>query len=184
MNQIQQIRIIIEHTEGGSTEMIAKRGCPDRGDLACDEASVMLLAFKGTLEDPNMTIPARMKDQPYLIYRGTIEVKKFNPNFGNDRECSCGHTYYRHFDTHDNMEPVGCKYCKCMEFTLPPSSVDCEPTEHYPYWNKLICKCGSTMSVILVKSNDTKAVLVCQNANCERFEVESKHIVMKGCIQS
>lgn len=30
--------------------------------------------------------------------------------------CVCGHTYYRHFDTWDDMEAVGCKYCGCKEF--------------------------------------------------------------------
>jgi len=28
--------------------------------------------------------------------------------------CECGHAYYRHFDTYDNMRAVGCKYCDCF----------------------------------------------------------------------
>jgi len=35
----------------------------------------------------------------------------YDPNFGDNRLCKCDHTYYRHFDSHDNMEPIGCKYC-------------------------------------------------------------------------
>ena len=30
--------------------------------------------------------------------------------------CKCFHTYERHFDSHENMEPVGCKYCQCQRF--------------------------------------------------------------------
>jgi calcineurin-like phosphoesterase family protein len=40
----------------------------------------------------------------------------YNPKYGDERLCKCGHPYYRHFDTYDNMEPVGCKYCQCGFF--------------------------------------------------------------------
>lgn len=56
-------------------------------------------------------------ERPYLI--GTIEVEikhKFNPNYGDERECECGHSYYRHFDSYEDMSPVGCKYCGCYHF--------------------------------------------------------------------
>lgn len=33
-----------------------------------------------------------------------------------NEKCKCGHTYYRHFDSYENMEPVGCKYCPCYRF--------------------------------------------------------------------
>jgi hypothetical protein len=35
----------------------------------------------------------------------------YDPAFGDDRLCECGHSYYRHFDTYEDMAPVGCKYC-------------------------------------------------------------------------
>lgn len=35
----------------------------------------------------------------------------YDPKFGDDRLCLCGHSYYRHFDTYEEMMPVGCKYC-------------------------------------------------------------------------
>jgi hypothetical protein len=38
------------------------------------------------------------------------------PDFGNDRECQCGHPYIRHFDPFENNDPVGCKYCQCERF--------------------------------------------------------------------
>lgn len=43
---------------------------------------------------------------------------KYDPNFGDDRFCECGHKYYRHFDTHEDMYPCGCKYCGCYTFEL------------------------------------------------------------------
>lgn len=60
-----------------------------------------------------------MKDQPYLFRwceqeRGIISV--YNGQYGDERICQCGHEYYRHFDTYENMYPVGCKYCECDEF--------------------------------------------------------------------
>lgn len=55
-------------------------------------------------------------DAPYLEYEYKVTEKKYNPNYGDDRMCVCGHTYERHFDSYENMEPVGCKYCGCNEF--------------------------------------------------------------------
>lgn len=40
----------------------------------------------------------------------------YNSKFGDDKVCECGHKYYRHFDTYENMYPVGCKYCACDTF--------------------------------------------------------------------
>lgn len=33
-----------------------------------------------------------------------------------EKECICGHQYHRHFDSYDDMRPVGCKYCMCGFF--------------------------------------------------------------------
>ena len=41
---------------------------------------------------------------------------EYNPNYGDNRICVCGHTYGRHFDSFDDMEACGCKYCGCDEF--------------------------------------------------------------------
>lgn len=40
----------------------------------------------------------------------------YDENFGDDRICKCGHPYYRHFDSYDDMKPIGCKYCACFIF--------------------------------------------------------------------
>lgn len=57
-------------------------------------------------------------EQPYLkVVTINVEtIYKYNPNYGNDRVCKCGHSYYRHFDSYENMEAVGCKYCGCDNF--------------------------------------------------------------------
>ncbi len=52
-------------------------------------------------------------EKPYITKRRIIVERKYNPKFGDDKVCGCGHPYYRHFDTYDNMSPVGCKYCDC-----------------------------------------------------------------------
>lgn len=57
-----------------------------------------------------------MCETPYLIEEKVVILRKYNPNYGDHRICKCGHTYYRHFDSYDNMEPIGCKYCDCWEF--------------------------------------------------------------------
>lgn len=55
-----------------------------------------------------------MIQKPYL--EKIITVKIYNPDYGDNRVCQCGHKYYRHFDTFEDMEAVGCKYCPCHDF--------------------------------------------------------------------
>lgn len=62
-----------------------------------------------SLIKPMETPDVNAKDMPYIH-------GKYNPEYGDDRVCVCGHTYYRHFDSYDNMAPVGCKYCDCTKF--------------------------------------------------------------------
>ena len=58
------------------------------------------------------------KEKPYIKKtRTVVEVDYlYNPKYGDNRACECGHPYYRHFDTYENMDAVGCKYCGCGEF--------------------------------------------------------------------
>lgn len=45
--------------------------------------------------------------------------KFYDKNYGDHRECTCGHPYYRHFDSYkDDMLHLGCKYCECYDFVL------------------------------------------------------------------
>jgi hypothetical protein len=46
---------------------------------------------------------------------------EYDKTFGDDRECACGHPYYRHFDGYEDNAPVGCKYCpECVVWSAPP----------------------------------------------------------------
>ena len=71
-------------------------------------------AIKGFVKNT----PLDVKNMPYLtnVETKTTTVKKYNPDYGDDRICKCGHPYYRHFDTYDAMAIVGCKYCQCYYF--------------------------------------------------------------------
>lgn len=55
-------------------------------------------------------------EKPYIEKKTIVTTVHFNPNFGDDRICECSHVYDRHFDSYDDMSPVGCKYCQCWEF--------------------------------------------------------------------
>lgn len=55
-------------------------------------------------------------EQPYIIKIVEVEVKSYNPKYGDHRVCKCGHDYGRHFDSYDDMDPIGCKYCICDDF--------------------------------------------------------------------
>lgn len=57
-------------------------------------------------------------ERPYLTKVKVVKkrIRKYNPAYGDDRICECGHTYYRHFDSYEEMDPIGCKYCECNTF--------------------------------------------------------------------
>ena len=65
-------------------------------------------------------------DAPYLYRVVTTLEKEYNPKYGDDRECACGHTYNRHFDSYEEMSPVGCKYCNCDTFIEAPIKEEIE----------------------------------------------------------
>lgn len=60
----------------------------------------------------------KTKENPYIIRtkRRIIRTRHYNSNYGDEKLCKCGHPYYRHFDTYENMYPIGCKYCECLVF--------------------------------------------------------------------
>jgi len=55
-------------------------------------------------------------EQPYLEEVIVKRIKKYNPKYGDERICKCSHSYYRHFDSYEEMYPCGCKYCQCYDF--------------------------------------------------------------------
>lgn len=64
-----------------------------------------------------------MSQEPYIIKEIIQTVYEYNPEYGDQRICECGHTYYRHFDSYDDMSLAGCKYCHCFEFIENPVGV-------------------------------------------------------------
>ena len=44
-------------------------------------------------------------DSPYLTSSVKVEGirKQYNPKYGDDKLCKCGHSYYRHFDSYEDM---------------------------------------------------------------------------------
>jgi hypothetical protein len=64
-----------------------------------------------------------------LPYLEAVDVEinqyvRYNPKYGDNRECECGHSYYRHFDSYEQMDAVGCKYCECYNFIEAKSIVE------------------------------------------------------------
>lgn len=55
-------------------------------------------------------------ESPYIIKKRVVVDMLYDPKYGDDRVCICGHSYYRHFDSYEDMLAVGCKYCECYEF--------------------------------------------------------------------
>jgi hypothetical protein len=45
-----------------------------------------------------------------------VKPMKYDPQYGLDTLCKCGHAYYRHFDRYEDRLLVGCKYCECTRF--------------------------------------------------------------------
>lgn len=67
-----------------------------------------------------------MTEPKYIIQKRIVIDQYYNPNFGDNRICQCGHTYERHFDGYEDGRFVGCKYCACDDFV--EQQVDCNST--------------------------------------------------------
>jgi len=55
-------------------------------------------------------------EKPYIIKIVTYVERQYNPKYGDERICVCGHEYNRHFDSYEKMNAIGCKYCGCQNF--------------------------------------------------------------------
>jgi len=56
-----------------------------------------------------------MSEKPYLFEEIVVKKRLYNPNYGDNRLCKCGHKYYQHFET-EEMIPTGCNSCDCFVF--------------------------------------------------------------------
>jgi hypothetical protein len=74
--------------------------------------------YENSLKEKKQDVSSFTKEQekPYIITETVKESHKYNPKYGDNRECECGHSYYRHFDSYEDMCAVGCKYCECYLF--------------------------------------------------------------------
>ena len=71
---------------------------------------MLVEAFENKLPETDKT------KSPYIVDISVRKKYKYNPEFGDDKVCKCGHSYYRHFDSYEKMDNVGCKYCQCHNF--------------------------------------------------------------------
>lgn len=81
----------------------------------CDRDRHFLLGEVDRLRKLNESLCERIAAQSELLSKKAEKVT-YDPAFGDDRLCMCGHPYHRHFDSYEDMEPVGCKYCQCCVF--------------------------------------------------------------------
>jgi hypothetical protein len=72
--------------------------------------------FDNWFNDKIKNVIKEDKNKPYFTIIKVETELKYNPDFGDDRICECGHTYYRHFDSYEHMDACGCKYCECYIF--------------------------------------------------------------------
>lgn len=80
---------------------------------------VIFLAINNILKMIRVPIVEEEKNntqQPYLYEYSVNIEKKYNPNYGSSRVCKCGHDYHRHFDSYEENNACGCKYCQCYDF--------------------------------------------------------------------
>jgi len=59
-----------------------------------------------------------MSEKPYIIKEKVIKIRKYNPDYGNDRICQCGRPYCRHFDTYDNIQSSGARKEKRRKYNV------------------------------------------------------------------
>jgi hypothetical protein len=74
--------------------------------------------YADSIQEISSTVIKNGKDTPYIETEVVVKAifREYNPEYGDDKLCKCGHSYYRHFDAYEGMAPVGCKYCQCDEF--------------------------------------------------------------------
>ena len=81
--------------------------------------------YASSVQEVSSTVIKEGKDAPYIETEVVVKAifKEYNPDYGDNKLCKCGHPYYRHFDSYENMALVGCKYCQCDEF-IPAEESD------------------------------------------------------------
>lgn len=86
---------------------------PELQRLGFADASEMLEVMAAYLEFGGLR-EGFLEFAPLWVRDGFDRV--YNPEYGDDAECECGHPYGWHFDTCQDMKSVGCKSCGCRNF--------------------------------------------------------------------
>ena len=86
-------------------------------DTIRDSATATIRLLSG-IEDGDRIHKIRRKVHEVLV--DELERTPYDPNFGDDKICVCDHPYERHFDSCEDNDPVGCKYCQCKKFREKP----------------------------------------------------------------
>ena len=88
----------------------------ERQNIITELYKIAIIKLINEYEQLNTHAVISCVERPYLEVV-TIEIdRKYNPKYGDDRKCKCGHPYHRHFDSYEQMEVIGCKYCECDVF--------------------------------------------------------------------
>ena len=140
--------------------------------LACLRRNWITTAI-GVLEEwrrPDRVAP--LPDPPAPPEAAKEEAPAYDPKFpmGDGARCACGHTYYRHYDTYDDMAPIGCKYCDCRAWRHPdhPPAPSRAPSEPGPLAADLasalrrfdaLCKAVGHLSLDVAIAHDTRALV-------------------------
>lgn len=110
MNPLAVIKDAIQNLEA-MCEEFRKLDLP-YGSKAYSDANAFINSHKHLVEN-NKNPP-----EPYFTEYRFTENRRWNSEYDQDAICECGHPYYRHFDTYEDMSDVGCKYCECHTFIL------------------------------------------------------------------
>lgn len=58
-----------------------------------------------------------MSEQPYLFETIEVQRRVYNPDYGDEKICKCGHSYIDHFELYEErLIPTGCRKCECFVF--------------------------------------------------------------------
>ena len=90
--------------------------CANDGRLTCaiifltNENENKITINEDSIKDNIIELNKLQNDtDPYLIEYQLIKHKKFNYKYDQNKTCECEHAYYRHFDSYEDYDAVGCK---------------------------------------------------------------------------
>lgn len=111
------LKVYLEQCTSGEIMMFRRMYCPNNLDKHIEDVVTELDPSKIDHAITQCENTLKKNNRPYIVTIEDIKTKYgYNKDYGDDKECVCGHPYYRHFDTYEDMYPIGCKYCQCFRF--------------------------------------------------------------------